>query len=280
VTQASDRQNDRNKITHSASYRLAYEDIEFLNSPRLRAARMELEFLKPEFTLEDHGIENTIVVFGSTRIVEPAEACRRLEEAQRQLAQLPGDAVRQRTVAQAERIVAKSRYYDIAREFARLVSQNGYAEGKPHFTVMTGGGPGIMEAANHGAHDVGVKSIGLNIALPLEQEPNPFITPELCFQFRYFAIRKFHFVLRAMALVVFPGGFGTMDELFEVLALRQTGRMQRIPVILVGREYWDRVIDFAFLADEGVIAADDLKLFEFADTAEAAWTIIRQFHRL
>jgi uncharacterized protein (TIGR00730 family) len=125
-----------------------------------------------------------------------------------------------------------------------------------------------------------VKSIGLNIALPLEQEPNPFITPELCFQFRYFAIRKFHFVLRAMALVVFPGGFGTMDELFEVLALRQTGRMQRIPVILVGREYWDRVIDFAFLADEGVIADDDLKLFEFADTAEAAWTIIRQFHRL
>ncbi len=216
MTQPSDPQDSLNKITQSPSYRLAYEDIEFLNSPRLRAARMELEFLKPDFTLDDHGIENTIVVFGSTRIVEPAEARRRLEEAQRQLAQQPGDALCQRAVAQAERIVAKSRYYDIAREFARLVSQNGYAEGKPHFTVMTGGGPGIMEAANRGAEDVGAKSVGLNIALPMEQVPNPFITPELCFQFRYFAIRKFHFVLRAMALVVFPGGFGTMDEMFEV----------------------------------------------------------------
>ena len=280
MTQPSDRQESLNKITHSPSYRLAYEDIEFLNSPRLRAARMELEFLKPELTLDDHDIENTIVVFGSTRIVEPAEACRRLEEAQRQLAQQPGDASRQRAVAQAERIVAKSRYYEIAREFARLVSQNGYAAGKPHFTVMTGGGPGIMEAANRGADDIGAKSVGLNIALPLEQEPNPFISPELCFQFRYFAIRKFHFVLRAMALVVFPGGFGTIDELFEVLALRQTGRMQHIPVILVGREYWSRVVNFAFLADEGVIADDDLKLFEFAETAAAAWAIIRAFHGL
>ena len=238
MTQPSDPQNSLNKITQSPSYRLAYEDIDFLNSPRLRAARMELEFLKPDFTLEDHGIENTIVVFGSTRIVEPAEARRRLEDARQRLAQQPGDASSQRAVAQAERIVAKSRYYDIAREFARLVSQNGYAEGKPHFTVMTGGGPGIMEAANRGAHDIGAKSVGLNIALPMEQTPNPYITPELCFQFRYFAIRKFHFVLRAMALVVFPGGFGTIDELFEVLTLRQTNRMQHIPVILVGREYW------------------------------------------
>ena len=151
---------------------------------------------------------------------------------------------------------------------------------KHNMAVITGGGPGIMEAANRGAHDVGAKSVGLNIALPMEQEPNHFISHELCFQFRYFAIRKFHFVLRAMALVVFPGGFGTMDELFEVLTLRQTGRMQHIPVILVGREYWNLVIDFAFLADEGVIADDDLKLFEFADTAEAAWNIIREFHRL
>jgi hypothetical protein len=280
VPQPSDRQDSLNKITQSPSYRLAYEDIEFLNSPRLRAARMELEFLKPDFALDDFGIENTIVVFGSTRIVEPAEAGRRLDEARRQLAEHAGDAMRQRAVAQAERIVAKSCYYDIAREFAQLISRNGYAEGKPHFTVMTGGGPGIMEAANRGAADVGAKSVGLNIALPMEQEPNPFITPELCFQFRYFAIRKFHFVLRAMALVVLPGGFGTLDELFEVITLRQTGRMQHIPVILVGREYWERVIDFAFLADEGVIADEDLKLFEFADTAEVAWKIIREFHRL
>lgn len=276
----SDSHESLNKITQSPSYRLAYEDLDFLNSPRLRAARMELEFLKPDFALEDHGIENTIVVFGSTRIVEPAEAGRRLEEARQQLAQAPDNAVRQRAVARAERIVAKSRYYDIAREFARLVSQNGYAEGKLHFTVMTGGGPGIMEGANRGAEDVGAKSVGLNIALPLEQVPNPFITPELCFQFRYFAIRKFHFVLRAMALVVFPGGFGTMDEMFEVLTLRQTNRMQHIPVILVGREYWNRAIDFQFLTDEGVVADDDLKLFEFVDTAEAAWAIIREFHKL
>jgi uncharacterized protein (TIGR00730 family) len=280
VTQPHDPQESLEKITQSPSYRLAYEDIDFLKSPRLRAARMELEFLKPELTLDDHGIENTIVVFGSTRIVEPAEACRRLEEARQRLAQQPDDTVRQRAVTQAERIVAKSRYYDIAREFARLVSQNGYAEGKPHFTVMTGGGPGIMEAANRGADDIGAKSVGLNIALPMEQAPNTFISPELCFQFRYFAIRKFHFVLRAMALVVFPGGFGTIDELFEVLTLRQTGRMQHIPVILVGREYWDRVVDFAFLADEGVIVDEDLKLFEFADTAETAWKIIREFHGL
>jgi len=280
VTQPSDRQDSLEKITHSPSYRLAYEDIEFLNSPRLRAARMELELLKPEFAFEDHRIENTIVVFGSTRIVEPGEARRRLEDACRQLAEQPGDALLERAVAQAERIADKSRYYDIAREFAQLVSRNSDAEGKPHFTVMTGGGPGIMEAANRGANDVGAKSVGLNIALPMEQEPNPFISPELCFQFRYFAIRKFHFVLRAMALVVFPGGFGTLDELFEVITLRQTGRMQHIPVILVGREYWKRVVDFAFLADEGVIADEDLNLFEFADTAEAAWKIIREFHRL
>ncbi len=280
MTQSGDQHEDLNKITHSPSYRLAYEDIEFLNSPRLRAARMELEFLKPDFMLDDQGIENTIVVFGSTRIVEPAEARRRLEEARRQLAQRPDDAKCRRVVEQAERIAAKSGYYDIAREFARLASQNGHAEGGPRFTVMTGGGPGIMEAANQGAHDVGAKSVGLNIALPMEQTPNPYITPELCFQFRYFAIRKFHFVLRAMALVVFPGGFGTIDELFEVITLRQTNRMQHIPVILVGRDYWKRAIDFAFLADEGVIADDDLKLFEFVDTAQAAWKIIREFHKL
>ena len=272
--------NRVNAITQSPSYRLAYEDLDFLNSPRLRAARIELEFLKPDFMLEDQGIENTIVVFGSTRIVEPAEALRRLEEARRLMAEPPGDAARARAVAQAERIVAKSSYYDIAREFARLVSQNGYAQGKPHFTVMTGGGPGIMEAANRGADDIGAKSVGLNIALPMEQMPNPYITPELCFQFRYFAVRKLHFVLRAMALVAFPGGFGTLDELFEVITLRQTNRMQHIPVILVGREYWNRAIDFTFLADEGVITDNDLKLFEFADTAEAAWKIIREFHKL
>ena len=272
--------DSRNRITQSPSYRLAYEDLDFLNSPRLRAARMELEVLKTEMTLEDYHIQNTIVVFGSTRIVEPAEARRRLEQARQRLSEQPGNASAQRAVAQAERIAAKSCYYDAAREFARLVSQNGAAEGKPHFTIMTGGGPGIMEAANQGADDVGAMSVGLNIALPMEQVPNPYITPELCFQFRYFAIRKFHFVLRAMALVVFPGGFGTLDELFEVLTLRQTNRMQHIPVILVGQEYWKRVVNFDYLADEGVVLDADLKLFEFVDTAQAAWQIIRTFHKL
>jgi uncharacterized protein (TIGR00730 family) len=270
-------------MTHTAdssSYRLAYEDVDFLNSPRMRATRMELEFLKAEFTLEDQSIANTIVVFGSTRIVEPAEAQRRLDEIQRRLEQHPGDAALQRALGQAQRLAEKSRYYDIAREFARLASQNGHTDGKPHFTVMTGGGPGIMEAANRGAHDIAAKSVGLNISLPMEQIPNPFITPELCFQFHYFAIRKFHFVMRAVALVVFPGGFGTIDEMFEVLTLRQTGRMQHIPVILVGREYWSRAINFDFLADEGVITDADLKLFEYAETAEAAWKIIREFHNM
>jgi uncharacterized protein (TIGR00730 family) len=275
-----DLQLRQKKIIASPSYRVSYEDVDFLSGPKLRAARMELEFLKPDFALEEHGIANTIVVFGSTRIVESDEAARQLEVAREKLAEKPDDALLKRAVAHAERIVEKSHYYDIARQFARLVSQNGHDDGKPHFTIMTGGGPGIMEAANHGADDVGAKSIGLNIALPMEQMPNPYITPDLCFQFHYFAIRKFHFVLRAMALVVFPGGFGTIDELFEVLTLRQTGRMQHIPVIIVGKDYWNRVIDFQFLADEGVITDEDLKLFEFVDTAEDAWRIIREFHRL
>jgi uncharacterized protein (TIGR00730 family) len=280
MTSSADPRRRRQTIAESPSYRLAYEDAEFLNSPKLRAARMELEFLKPDIALEEHDIADTIVVFGSTRIVEPAEACRLLDEARKKRAEQPDDRARQRAVAQAERIVEKSGYYDIARQFARLVSQNGHASDKRRFTIMTGGGPGIMEAANRGADDIDAKSVGLNIALPMEQMPNPYITPDLCFQFRYFAIRKFHFVLRAMALVVFPGGFGTLDELFEVLTLRQTGRMQHIPVIMVGRDYWRRVIDFQFLADEGVILDEDLELFQYADTAEAVWQIIRDFHKL
>jgi uncharacterized protein (TIGR00730 family) len=267
-------------ITESPSYRVAFEDIEFLNNPKLRAARMELEYLKPELTFEEHDIANTIVVFGSTRIVEPAAAQRHLDEARQKLAAEPDDPMFNRSVAQAERLVEKSHFYDVARQFAEIVSRNGHTDGKPLFTIVTGGGPGIMEAANRGADDAGEKSVGLNITLPMEQLPNAYITPDLCFQFHYFAIRKFHFVLRAMALVVFPGGFGTIDELFEVLTLRQTGRMQHIPVIIVGKEYWSRVIDFQYLADEGVVTDEDLKLFEYAETAEGAWEIIKEFHKL
>ncbi|MGA2621581.1 MAG: TIGR00730 family Rossman fold protein [Thermoguttaceae bacterium] len=275
-----DERSNLENLLRSPSYRLAYTDVEFITSPSLRPVRMELEFLKPEQAFQRREIHSTIVVFGSTQIVEPAAARRRLEEAQARAAEDPADRRRQRAVAQAQRLAAKSRYYEAAREFARLVAQSGAADRQCELVVMTGGGPGIMEAANRGAYEAGAPSIGLNISLPLEQRPNPFITPDLCFQFHYFAIRKFHFLLRAMALVVFPGGFGTLDELFEVLTLRQTGRMQHIPVILVGAEFWNRAVDFQFLTDEGTVDDEDLALFQFVETAEEAWQIIRDFHHL
>ncbi len=276
----TDREKNLQSILQSPSYRVAYTDVGFLTGPRMRAARMELEFLKPELAFEDENIQSTIVVFGSTRIVEPDEARRRLDNARSRLAESPADARLQRSVAQAKRLQEKSRYYEAAREFSRLVAAASANNGQGEFTILTGGGPGIMEAANRGAWELGAKSIGLNIRLPLEQQPNAYITPNLCFQFHYFAIRKFHFLLRAMALVVFPGGFGTLDELFEVLTLRQTGRMQHIPVILFGREFWSCAVDFQFLADEGTIADGDLALFRTVDTADEAWQIIRKFHHL
>jgi hypothetical protein len=240
---------------------------------------MELELLKPELAFRKHDIRSTIVVFGSTRIVDPAAAREHLERARADLAETPDDPHRRRAVAQAERIVAKCRYYDLAREFARLVSSTCQVQGQCDYVVVTGGGPGIMEAGNRGAYEVGAKSIGLNIRLPREQVPNPYITPDLCFQFHYFALRKFHFLLRAKALVVFPGGFGTLDELFDALTLRQTRRMQEIPIVIFGREYWQQAIDFQYMADEGTIDDEDLDLIRYAETAEEAWEIIRQFHR-
>ena len=266
------------QILQSPSYRVAYKDMDFLASPELRAARMELELLKPELAFREQGVRSTIVVFGSTRISDPTEAHNTLERAKAQLADTPDDPRRQRAVARAQRIVAKCCYYELARQFAGLVSSSCQVQGNCDYVVVTGGGPGIMEAANRGAYEVGAKSTGLNIRLPKEQQPNPYISPELCFQFHYFAMRKFHFLLRAKALVVFPGGFGTLDELFDALTLRQTGRMQDIPIIIFGREYWDRVIDFQHLADEGTIDDEDLDLFRFAETAEEAWEMIRQFH--
>jgi uncharacterized protein (TIGR00730 family) len=276
----SSPQRSSQPIVESPSYRLAYQDIEFLTSPGVRPLRMQLEFLKAELTFQREQIQSTVVVFGSTRIVTRSRAQRRVEEARARLAEAPQDALRQRAVRQAERLLARSHYYETARRFTRLVAQEGSQAGGPAYVVMTGGGPGIMEAANRGACEAAARSIGLNISLPLEQRPNPYITPGLCFQFHYFAIRKFHFLLRAMALVVFPGGFGTLDELFEVLTLRQTGRMQHIPVILIGREFWEKAVDFQFLADEGTISDLDLELFRIVETAEEAWEIIRKFHRL
>ena len=265
---------------HFPNYLLAEEDTAFLKRPELRPVRLQLELLKPDMMLEEHGISSTLVVFGGTQIVERPEAERRLAAAREALAADPDDAVKQRAVPRAERILAKSHYYDEAREFGRIVSCACQVQGRCDFAVITGGGPGIMEAANRGAIDVEAKSIGLNITLPEEQLPNPYITPELCFQFRYFAIRKMHFLLRAKGLVVFPGGFGTLDELFEVLTLRQVNRMQPIPVILYGREFWERVIDFQFLADEGTIRDEHLSLISYADTPHDAWEIIRKFYRL
>ncbi|MFZ5831879.1 MAG: TIGR00730 family Rossman fold protein [Planctomycetota bacterium] len=273
------REENLQRIMHSPSYRLAYQDVDFLTLPQLRATRMLLEAMKPELTFEAHRIRSTIVVFGSTRIVDPLKAEKKVERARARLADTPDDPRRKRALEKAERLAAKSRYYEVARQFAYLVSSESQQGGKHDYVIVTGGGPGIMEAANRGAYDCDAKSIGLNIHLPQEQEPNAYITPELCFQFRYFAIRKLHFVVRAKALVIFPGGYGTLDELFEVLTLRQTGRMQHIPVILFGREYWERAVDFRFLADEGVINDEDLDLFRYAETAEEAWQMIQDFHR-
>jgi len=265
-------------ILNSPSYRLAEEDSDFLKQDALRPVRLQLELLKPEMALENHNVSSTIVAFGGTQIVDRAAAEERLARARKALAATPDDPRAQRTVARTERVLAKSHYYDAAREFAQLVSSTCQVNHDCEFVIITGGGPGVMEAANRGAYDVGAKSIGLNITLPREQTPNSYITPDLCFQFHYFALRKMHFLFRAKALVVFPGGFGTLDELFDALTLRQTNRMQAIPIVLFGKEYWNRVIDFQFLADEGVIADEHLDLIDYAESPAEAWRIITQFH--
>ena len=265
-------------LINSPSYRVAHEDIEFLNLPELRPVRMQLELLKPEMTLVKEGVGSTVVIFGGTQVVEKEEAESRLEKAKAALAKKPKDEKLQREVERAESRIQKVKFYEDARAFSELVSSTCQVGGKCDYVVITGGGPGIMEAGNRGAWEVGAKSIGLNITLPDEQAPNPYITPELCFQFDYFALRKMHFLMRAAALVTFPGGFGTLDELFNALTLRQTKRMQDIPIILYGSEYWKNVIDFQFLADEAVIRDEHLDLIDYADTPEEAWSIISKFH--
>jgi uncharacterized protein (TIGR00730 family) len=271
---------NRDAILASPSYRLAEYDVDFIRRKENRPLRMQLELLKTETLLREHQIDATVVVFGGTQIVPRDQAEAVLHEARLNAQRSPGDQKVLRAVHRAERILAKSRFYDEAREFSRLVSAANAADGRSKLVIMTGGGPGIMEAANRGAFEVGAESIGLNIDLPHEQEPNPYITPDLCFQFHYFAMRKFHFILRAAALVIFPGGFGTLDELFDTLCLRQTRRMQQIPIILYGREYWDSVISLKRLADEGVIDDEDLKLVEYAETPQQAWNTIAKFHGL
>lgn len=250
--------------TEHPAYRLAFQDPDFLLREDLRAVRFQLELLKPELLLNEAKIASTFVMYGSARIPSP-------EEAEGVLAAATTPA--QKRVA--ESLVAKSRYYDEARKLAQFASQFAADEdGRRHFVVCSGGGPSIMEAANRGAADVGAPTIGLNIVLPFEQVPNPYVTPGLSFQFHYFALRKMHFLLRARAVAAFPGGFGTFDELFELLTLVQTGKIKPMPILLFGREFWNKVVNFQALADEGVISRDDLNLFHLVDTAEEAWGIV------
>ena len=258
-------------IVQHPSYREADRDVDFLNQNDTRGVRLQLDYLKAELLLAEHGIAHTIVVFGGTRIAEPRAARRHAAACEAELAADPHDSAARRRLATAQRVEANSRYYDIARTFGGLVGAASTQARGGRITVMTGGGPGIMEAANRGAHDLGCKSVGLNIALPHEQYPNPYVAPELCFSFHYFAIRKLHFLLRARALVVFPGGYGTLDELFEVLNLVQTRKIAPLPVVLVGEAYWRRAFDPEFLVDEGTIDPEDRELFWYAETAEETW---------
>lgn len=266
------------RLKRSKAYRIAYEDLEFLGSAYARPTRLQLELLKPEVIFRELKIESTIVVFGGTRILEPVHAQARVEELETKLRKRPKDEETRKELAIAKSILEKSRYYDEARRFAQIVSAECQLHDHSEYVIVTGGGPGIMEAANRGAYDVGSKSIGLNITLPLEQEPNPYISPELCLQFHYFAIRKMHFLLRAKALVAFPGGYGTLDELFEALTLVQTGKVLPLPIVLFGERYWKKLINFQHLVDEGTIAEVDLKLFTYADSATEAWKYISEFH--
>jgi uncharacterized protein (TIGR00730 family) len=248
-----------------SAYRLAFTDIDFLLREELRPVRLQLELLKPQLVQDEQGVEATIVLFGSARILAPEVA-----EHELSAARANNDA---RALRMAESRVAMARYYDEARRFAAIVTRRSASLAKPIY-VVTGGGPGIMEAGNRGAFEVGGKSIGLNIVLSREQIPNRYITPELCFQFHYFALRKMHFLMRAVALVCFPGGFGTLDELFEVLTLVQTGKSKMRPILLFGRDFWTRLINFDLLVETGMISPEDVNLFHFVETADEAWAAL------
>lgn len=255
--------------TEHPSYRLAFQDQDFLLREELRPVRFQLELLKPEMLLKEHGIASTFVLYGSARIPSPETADALVAAARTDW---------ERTVA--ERLRAKAKYYTEAYKLAHLVSSLPREDGERHFVVCSGGGPSIMEAANKGAHDAGAESVALNIVLEHEQLPNPYVTPALSFQFHYFALRKMHFLMRAKAVAAFPGGFGTFDELFETLTLIQTRKVKPFPVLLFGREFWERIVNFEALAEEGTISRDDLSLFHFVETAEEAWEIVAGFYEI
>ncbi|MDR3325838.1 MAG: LOG family protein [Rhodospirillaceae bacterium] len=263
--------------SNSSTFRLAYKDIDFLLRDDLRHVRLQLELLKPDLLLKEHGIRSTVTVFGSARISDPEVAKNNLIEAEIASNSNPDDIELDHNVNVAQRALNNAHYYEEARRLAKIISMI-HKEGKENeFVILTGGGPGIMEAANRGANDVDAKSIGLNIVLPREQIPNSYVTPDLCFRFHYFALRKMHFLTRAKALVVFPGGFGTLDEMFEAATLIQTGKIKRIPFLLFGKEYWNRVINFDVMVSEGMITETDEDLFKFVETAEEAWNHIASF---
>ncbi|ODT73262.1 MAG: 3-isopropylmalate dehydrogenase [Pelagibacterium sp. SCN 63-23] len=249
--------------TRSAAYRLAFADDEFMTSEDTRGVRFQLEYLKPEFRLREHGIVSTVVLFGGARIPEPGK---------------PAWAAKNEV--QKRNLEAASRYYEEARQFAQLAAQTSANSDFKEFVVVTGGGPGVMEAGNRGAADMGAPSIGLNIVLPHEQAPNLYVTPDLSFNFHYFATRKIHFLLRAKVVAVFPGGFGTLDEFFETLTLIQTGRMERIPLLLFGKKFWGKAINLEALAEAGTISPSDPDLFTLVDTAEEGWEVVRKFYDL
>lgn len=260
------------------NYREADRDVAFLARDDMRGARLQLDYQKAETLFDEHGIAHSIVVFGATRIPEPARAQAKVAALEAVLARTGGeDAAVKRDLAIARRVAEKSRYYEVARAFGRIVGAQEGTRGN-RLVVVTGGGPGMMEAANRGARDAGARTVGLNITLPHEQYPNPYVTPELCLRFHYFALRKLHFVMRARALVVFPGGFGTFDELFETLTLIQTRKIRPVPVVLVGEAYWRRAFDVDFLVDEGVIDPEDRELFWYAETAEEIWADIERWY--
>ena len=263
-------------IISSSNYQLAHEDRELLNSDEMRGVRMLLEINKPEKILEEQNILSSIIVFGGANLSDKSSIENRIEIAKNSLTKNPRSSSLERELARLKNLQLISHYYDSAREFAKIVSRQNQKELCNSHVIVTGGGPGIMEAANRGAFDADCKSIGLNISLPNEQHPNAYITPGLCFKFNYFALRKFHFVMRSVAAVFFPGGFGTFDELFELLTLRQTGMKTQIPIILFGRDYWSKVINFQFLSDHGLISDEHMNLFQYADSASEAWDIIKQ----
>jgi uncharacterized protein (TIGR00730 family) len=267
-------------IMEHPAYLQPDRDLSFLQTHTTRGVRLQLDYLKADQGLQSFGVHRCIVVFGSTRLRQPEDARRELAEAREAMGEAPDDPARARCLRLAEQRLALSRYYDIGRELGRLVGTAGRGAKDSRLIVMTGGGPGAMESANRGAFDAGAESAGLNISLPGEQYPNPYVTPGLCFQFHYFALRKLHFMKRAAAIVALPGGFGTLDELFGALTLIQTRKLPPIPVVLIGENYWRRVFDSDYLLEMGSIDVEDLDLFWYAETAQDAWDDIRSWHRV